>query len=71
LRGLARIFGVSRNAVTTWLKKVFELAALSADLSSGASAQGDEVLDLDELWSFVAQRKNQQWVWLALCRRTR
>jgi len=36
-----------------------------------APAQGDEVLELDELWSFVAQRKKQQWVWLALCRRTR
>jgi len=26
---------------------------------------------LDELWSFVRCRKNKQWVWLALCRRTR
>jgi IS1 family transposase len=29
------------------------------------------VLELDELWSFVARRKNKKWVWLALCRRTR
>jgi len=29
------------------------------------------VLELDELWSFVARRKNKRWVWLALCRRTR
>ena len=29
------------------------------------------MLELDELWSFVAQRSNQKWVWLALCRRTR
>jgi insertion element IS1 protein InsB len=26
---------------------------------------------LDELWSFVARKANKQWVWLALCRRTR
>jgi insertion element IS1 protein InsB len=29
------------------------------------------VLELDELWSFVARRRNKRWVWLALCRRTR
>ncbi len=31
---------------------------------------GDE-LELDEMWSFVLQRKNKVWLWLALCRRTR
>ena len=31
----------------------------------------EDVLELDELWSFVARRKNKKWVWLALCRRTR
>jgi insertion element IS1 protein InsB len=29
------------------------------------------VLELDELWSFVARRKDKRWVWLAQCRRTR
>ncbi len=29
------------------------------------------MLELDELWSFVARRRNKRWVWLALCRRTR
>ena len=33
--------------------------------------QPEDVLELDELWSFVARRKNKRWVWLALCRRTR
>ena len=36
-----------------------------------ALAQDDDVLELDELWSFVHQRKNKRWVWLAQCRRTR
>lgn len=31
----------------------------------------DDVLELDELWSFVRFRKNKRWVWLAQCRRTR
>jgi insertion element IS1 protein InsB len=28
-------------------------------------------LELDELWSFVAKKMNQAWIWIALCRRTR
>ena len=28
-------------------------------------------LELDELWSFVRCKRNQRWVWLALCRGTR
>jgi len=34
-------------------------------------AQPDDTLELDELWSFVAHRQNQRWLWAALCRRTR
>lgn len=30
-----------------------------------------DVLELDEMWSFVQQRRNKRWVWLAQCRRTR
>ncbi len=34
-------------------------------------AKKDDVLELDELWSFVQRKKNKRWVWLAQCRRTR
>lgn len=34
-------------------------------------AKKGEVLELDELWSFVHHKKNKRWVWLAQCRRTR
>ena len=34
-------------------------------------ARPDDVLEMDELWSFVYRRKDKRWVWLALCRRTR
>jgi len=30
-----------------------------------------DVLELDELWSFVGTKANQRWLWIALCRRTR
>lgn len=34
-----------------------------------ASEKGD-VLELDELWSFVGSKANVLWLWLAVCRRT-
>ncbi len=34
------------------------------------SARGD-VLELDELWSFVGSKTQTLWRWVALCRRTR
>ena len=30
-----------------------------------------DVLELDELWSFVGRKASQLWLWVALCRRTR
>ena len=30
-----------------------------------------DVLELDELWSFVGAKAQQLWWWVALCRRTR
>ena len=33
--------------------------------------QQQQVLELDELWSFVYRKSQKVWVWLALCRQTR
>lgn len=45
-----------------------QTAYLSATL---VEAQDDDVLELDEVWTFVGNKKNRVWIWLALCRRTR
>jgi len=34
-------------------------------------AQPDDILELDEVWSFVLKKKNKRWLWTAICRRTR
>lgn len=34
-------------------------------------AKADDILEYDELWSFVAFRKNKRWLWTVMCRRTR
>ena len=31
----------------------------------------DDILELDEMWSFVQKKMNKRWIWIALCRRTR
>ena len=33
--------------------------------------QQTDVLELDELWSFVLKKTQKRWLWIALCRRTR
>ena len=34
-------------------------------------SQRGDVLELDELWSFVGRKADTPWLWVALCRRTR
>jgi insertion element IS1 protein InsB len=36
-----------------------------------SAPEQNEVLELDELWSFVYEKANKQWLWIALCRRTK
>ena len=50
LRGLERTFGVARQTVAKWLKE-------KADALPLAKAETDDVLELDELGSFVESKK--------------
>jgi IS1 family transposase len=61
---------VSRGGtVADWIESWAEhLPPLETTL---AVAQAEDVLELDEVWSFVLKKANQRWVWVALCRRTR
>ena len=69
MRGIERIFGIARQTLAHWLKQAEkELPDLADTLDE---AQADDVLELDELWSFVLKKSNKQWIWIALCRRTR
>lgn len=69
LRGIERVFGISRRTVASWLKQWGQqLPPLETTL---AEAQADDVLELDEMWSFVLKKANKRWLWVALCRRTR
>ncbi|MES2464223.1 MAG: IS1 family transposase, partial [Armatimonadota bacterium] len=61
----------SRSAVTRSLpcsKKVKTLPDLSETV---LPAQKGDIVEMDELWSFVRRKDQKRWIWLALCRRTR
>ena len=34
-------------------------------------AEKGDVLEVDELWSFVGSKANPRWIWIVLCRQTR
>lgn len=69
MEGIKRIFGVDPGTLASWLKDRGEkLPELEETLEE---ARSDDVLELDELWSYVQKKDNKRWIWIALCRRTR
>lgn len=83
LRPAARTFRMSRDTITGLLGKKTpgkkDTVMMQEQSRSGIgyfetmllSAQEGDVLELDEVWSFVFRKSQQVWIWLALCRRTR
>jgi len=69
LRGIERIFGVCRQTIAGWIDT--HVHALPSLLETLLPAKANDVLELDEVWSFVGKRAEKRWLWTALCRRTR
>ena len=60
MRGLERIFSVSRQQVAIWIKKhVREMPPLKETL---LPFQEGDVLEFDEAWSFVLKKANKRWL---------
>ena len=69
LRGMERMVSISRRTIQRWLTEwIKDAPPIETSL---VPATSEDVLELDELWSFVGSKQQQRWVWLALCRRTR
>lgn len=70
MRGIRRIYGVSLTSLSAWLKKK---QRKQPELSETLIAEPypDDVLEVDEMWSFVGKKKHKRWLWLVICRRTR
>jgi insertion element IS1 protein InsB len=69
MRGLERIFGVSRTTVYSWLAPLIRNLPNIRDTLLPARA--DDVLEFDEVWTYVYKKAQKQWVWTVMCRRTR
>ena len=69
LRGLERIFGISRSTILKWLTEhVQTLPKLRQTLLPSSR---EDVLELDEMWSFVLKKAHKRWIWTAISRKTR
>jgi IS1 family transposase len=69
LRGRQRVFGGWRSPVLRWLRQ--RVARLPSLPDTRLPAQAEDVLELDELVSFVGEKWFKRWLWLAMCRHTR
>lgn len=69
MRGVQRIFHVARQTLARWLKQLANSLPKLPEILSAKLAE--DILELDELWSFVLKKDNKRWIWIALCRRTR
>ncbi len=73
LEGVCRIFDVSMPWLLDFMTKTIQ--SLPEDLNATVLAENDEfevlVLEMDELWSFVGNKANDQWLWLAMHSKTR
>ena len=69
LRGIQRCLNIHRHTVLKWL--LAHIQTLPELKESLLPATVDDVLELDEMWSFVGKRNQKRWLWIALCRRTR
>ena len=69
MRGIARLFSISRCTLSSWIKEhVKSLPDLADTL---LPARSDDILEYDEMWSFVLRKVDKRWLWTVICRRTR
>ena len=69
LRGVERIFDMTRQTIPRWIATPIQKLPEVKDLLLPASV--DDILELDEIWRFVLKKDQPRWLWAALCRRTR
>jgi len=69
LRGVARVFKVSLQTVLLVVKLTAQ--RLPAFRDSVQVAHKKDIIEFDEVWSYVHDKQQQRWLWTAISRRTR
>ena len=74
LRGICRVLEISLTWLLCYIKKWY--GSQSDDLNYRIPTNSTITLklidsELDEMWSYVGDKSNKKWVWIAQCRQTR
>jgi len=69
LAGIARVTGVSEVWLQKYVNDKYENVPKVAKVSK--KSKGRLTLECDEMWSFVSNKENKKWLWLAIDRDTR
>ena len=69
LAGIARVVGVSERWLQRYVNEKYNSMPLEVKVMAKSSFR--LAVQCDEAWSFVGNKDNKQWVWLALDRGTR
>ncbi len=71
LAGIARVTGVSESWLQRYVNKKMAEIPKTIEFKSGFTQKDILLVECDELWSFVQNKENKQWVWLAMNQQTR
>ena len=69
LAGIARVLLLSESSLQQYVNQLYEQVPQQVDVIP--KERGKLTVQMDELWSFVDNKKNKQWVWLAIDAETR
>lgn len=64
MNAISKLFQVSATAVLKWIRNFARKQAPKPMLSPGATV----VLELDEMWHYIRNKKNKLWIWKAFDR---
>jgi hypothetical protein len=69
LAGIARVLSLSESSLQEYVNQLYEQVHQKVEVVP--KEKGKLTSQMDELWSFVDDKKNKQWVWLAIDADTR
>jgi len=69
LAGIARVVGVSERWLQNYVNEKYKAVPQKVDIAD--KKKGRLTIECDEIWSFVGNKKNKYWIWLAIDRDTR
>ena len=69
LAGIVRVVEVSESWLQSYVNEKYENVSRQVETKSKQKTR--LTIECDEMWSFVGNKENKQWIWLALDRDTR